>query len=204
MVKWRMYSCCSISRPPRTVAAATPYRMRRRALGRLATDFARLEQLDGNARSDASQRAAPPHDIGDALFIDAVLQGNHIAAGREIRLDELGRPFGVVGLHAHEGDIHRRLLREGCDLVQMHGFRMGNLPLFRGHPGELDAVPADGLDMLVPEVDQRHIVAMQRKMSAHIAADGTAAEHHDALTHYFLPPLLGTAVFCPRKRSNRN
>src|SRR6202035_4481857 len=65
--------------------ADAEYRMRRRAFGRLAADFARLEQLDGNARSDASHRAAPTHDIGDALLVDAVLQRNHIAAGREIR-----------------------------------------------------------------------------------------------------------------------
>src|SRR5262249_9787648 len=38
-------------------------RMRRRTLGRLSTHFARLEQLNGNARSDASERPAPPDDI---------------------------------------------------------------------------------------------------------------------------------------------
>src|ERR1700730_7604606 len=163
--------------------ADTEYRMRRRALGRLPTDFARLEQLDGNARSNASQRAAPPHDIGDALFIDAVLEGNDIAAGREIRLDELGDPFGIVGLHGDEGDIHRRLLREGCNLVQMHGLRMRNLPLVLGHPGELETVLAYYLDMLGPVIDQRHVTAMQRKMPAHIAADRAAAEHDDTLAH---------------------
>jgi hypothetical protein len=51
----------------------------------------------------------------------------------------------------------------------------------------------------VPEVDQRHVVAMQRKMSAHIAADGSAAEHYDTLTHYFLPCSLVTSVVCLRR-----
>lgn len=50
--------------------------------------------------------------------------------------------------------------------------------------------------MLGPEVDQRHVVAMQRKMSAHIAADCAAAEHYDTLTHYFLPPWFVTSVVC--------
>src|SRR5262249_28067195 len=58
--------------------ADAEYRMRRRALRRLSTDLARLEQLDGNARSDASQGASPPHDIGDAFFIDAVLERNDV------------------------------------------------------------------------------------------------------------------------------
>src|SRR5205823_14840534 len=90
--------------------------------------------------------------------------------------------------------IHRRLLREGCNLVQMHGSRMRNLPLFLAHPGELKTVLANCLDMLGPEVDQRHVVAMQRKMSAHIAADCAGPEHYDTLTHYFLPHLLVTSV----------
>src|SRR5262249_10742085 len=61
--------------------ADAEYRMRRRALGRLPADFARLEQLDGNARSDASQRSAPPDDTGNALFVDAILGGDDVAAG---------------------------------------------------------------------------------------------------------------------------
>jgi hypothetical protein len=40
---------------------------------------------------------------------------------------------------------------------------------------------------------------MQRKMSAHIAADGSAAEHYDTLTHYFLPCSLVTSVVCLRR-----
>ena len=140
--------------------ADTEDRMRCRALGRLPTDFARLEQLDGNARSDASQCAPPPHDIGDALFIDAVLERNDVAARREVRLHELGHPFGVVGLHAHERDVHRRLLRQRCDLMQMHAFRMRNLPLFLGQPGKFETVLANCIDMLGPKVDQRHVLAM--------------------------------------------
>ncbi len=163
--------------------ADTEDRVRRRALGRLPAHLARLEQLDGNARRDASQRAAPSYDVGDALFIDAVLERNDIAAGREIGLDELGRPFGVVGLHGDEGDIHRRLLRQRCDLMQVHGFRMRNLPLLLRHPGEFETVGANGLDILVPKIDQRHVVAMQGKMPAHVAADCAGAEHYDTLTH---------------------
>src|SRR5258708_24529524 len=43
----------SLSRAAMDLADAE-HRMRRRALWRLPTDFARLEQLDRNARSDAS------------------------------------------------------------------------------------------------------------------------------------------------------
>ena len=69
---------------------------------------------------------------------------------------------------------------------------MRNLPLFLGHPGELETVLAYCLDMLGPVIDQRHVVAMQRKMPAHIAADCASAEHYDTLTHYFLPHLFVT------------
>ena len=80
--------------------------------------------------------------------------------------------------------------------MHMQGFRMRNLPLFLGHPGEFETVFANGLNIIVPEVDQRHVVAVQRKMPAHIAADGAGAEHHDTLTHYFLPNLFVTSVVC--------
>src|SRR5712692_9519831 len=119
-----------------------------------------------------------------------------------MRLDELGRPFGIVGLHAHEGDIHWRLLREGCNLMHMHGFRMRNLPLLLGHPGEFETVLADCLDMLVPEVNHRHVLVMQRKMSAHVAADCAAAEHNDTLTHYFLPAYVGDVSRSGKKTSD--
>src|SRR5262245_4881819 len=174
--------------------ADAEHRMRGRAFRRLSTHLAGLEQLDGNARSDASQRASPPDDTGDALLVDAVLQRNHVAAGRQIRLDELCHPLGVVRLHAHEGDVHRRLPGERSNLVQVHGFRMRNLPLLRRHPGEFETVPANRFDILGPAVDQRDIVAMRRQMSAHIAADGAAAEHDDPLTHDVLP------IFLPRIR----
>ena len=70
---------------------------------------------------------------------------------------------------------------------------MRDLPLFLGQPGELETVLANGLDIIVPEVDQRHVVAMQRQMPAHVTADGAATEHHDTLTHYFLPHLFVTS-----------
>src|SRR5262249_57499197 len=61
---------------------------------------------------------------------------------------------------------------------------------------KLETVPANGVDMLGPEVDQGHVVAIERKMSAHIAADCAAAEHHDTLTHHFLPHVFVTSVVC--------
>src|SRR5262245_16750127 len=70
--------------------------------------------------------------------------------------------------------------------MQMHRIRMRDLPLFRGQSGEFKTVLANGFDVLGPKVDQRHVVAMQRKMSAHIAANCAAAEHYDALTHHLL------------------
>ena len=75
----------------------------------------------------------------------------------------------------------------------MQRFRMRNVPLFLGHAGELETVFADGLDIVVPEVDQRHVVTVQRQMPADITADGAAAHHHDTLSHYFLRILLATS-----------
>ena len=77
----------------------------------------------------------------------------------------------------------------------MQGFRMRNLALFLGHPREFETVLANGLNIVVPEVDQRHVVAMQCKVSAHVATDGTAANHHDSLSHHFLPHFLAEASY---------
>jgi hypothetical protein len=84
--------------------------VRRATLASAPVDVAGLRQIDRDAARNAPKRLAPADDAGDRLFIHAVLQRHDVTVRRQILLDQGGGPGGVVGLHAHEGDVDRRLL----------------------------------------------------------------------------------------------
>ena len=90
--------------------AGAKYGVRRPALAGAPVDVAGLRQVDRDAARNASKRLAPPDDAGDRLFIHAVLQRHDVAVRRQILSDQHRCPGGVVGLHAYEGDVDRRLL----------------------------------------------------------------------------------------------
>src|ERR1700730_12377466 len=97
-------------RDPAVDFAGAKYGVRRPTLASAPVDVAGLRQVDGNAARNAPKRLTPADDAGDRLFIHAVLQRHYAAARRKILLDQGGGPSRVVGLHAHEGDVDRRLL----------------------------------------------------------------------------------------------
>src|SRR6266478_9266925 len=106
--------------------AGAKYGVRRPTLAGAAMDVTGLRQVDRDAARNASERLAPADDAGDRLFIHAVLQRHDIAVRRQILLDQRGRPGRVVGLHADEGDVNRRLLGQLLcvrDVKRAHGNR---------------------------------------------------------------------------------
>src|SRR5712675_2905677 len=170
-------------RGPAVHFTGAKYGVRRPTLAGAPMDVAGLRQVDRDAARNAPKRLAPAYDAGDRLFIHAVLQRYHVAVRRQILLDQRGGPGRVVGLHAHEGDVDRRLLgqllRVG-DVQRAHGDGE-----FCDIPGVGDAQPVlpHVLDMLGPWIDERHVLAGLHHMGAGIPADGTRSDDSDLPTH---------------------
>src|SRR5712672_2349921 len=172
-------------RDPAVHFAAPKYGVRRSALAGAAVDVARLRQVDRDAAGNAPQRLAPADDAGDRLFIHAVLQRHDIAVRRQILPDQRGSPGRVVRLHAHEGDVDRRLLGELLrvrDVQHAHGNRE-----FRDVPcvGDAQSVLPHVLDVLGPRIDERHVLARLHHMGAGIPANGTSSDDSYLPTHAF-------------------
>ena len=171
--------------------AGAKYGVRRPALAGAAVDVAGLGQVDRDAARNAAERLAPADDAGDRLFIHAVLQRHDVAVRRQILPDQHGGPGRVVGLHAHEGDVDRRLLGELLrvgDVQRAHGDRE-----FRDvhGVGDAQAVLPHVLDMLGPWIDERHVLARLHHMGAGISADRARSDDSDLPAHVFLPALAG-------------
>ena len=102
-------------------------------------------------------------------------------------LDQRGGPGRVVGLHADEGDVDRRLpgqLLRVRDMQRAHGNRE-----FRDVPGvgDAQAVLPHVFDMLGPWVDERDVLAGLHHMGAGVAADRTRSDDRYLPPHAFLP-----------------
>ena len=71
------------------------------------------------------------------------------------------------------------------------------------HPGDAKPVPADGLDVLAPGVDQAHLLARQREQPAIGSAHRPRSDHHDPHPSVLLlvGPLVRRAA--ARLHSNR-
>ena len=184
-------------RDPAVHFAGAKYGVRRPALAGAAVDVAGLRQVDRDAARNAPERLAPADDAGDRLFIHAVLQRHDVAVRRQILPDQRGGPGRVVGLHAHEGDVDRRLLGEPLrvrDVQRAHGNRE-----FCDVPGvgDAQAVLPHVLDMLGPWIDERHVLARLHHMGAGIPADGTRSDNSYLPTHAFLPAFLAAEASAP-------
>src|SRR5882757_5888018 len=99
-------------------------------------------------------------------------------------------PGRVIGLHAHEGDVDRRLpgqLLRVRDVQRAHRNRE-----FRDVPGVGDAQPVlpHVLDVLGPWIDERDVLARLHHMGAGIPADGSRSDNSYLPTHAFLPAFL--------------
>jgi hypothetical protein len=177
--------------------AGAKHGVRRPVLAGATMDVAGRGQVDRDAAGDAAERLAPADDAGDGFFIHAVLQRHHVTIRRQILLDQHGRPGGVVGLHADEGDVDRcfpgQLLRVG-DVQRAHG----NLE-FRDvlGVGDAQAVLSHVLDMIGPWIDERDVLARLHHMRAGISADRTRSDDRYLPAHVVLPFLA--AKVAPRQ-----
>ena len=170
--------------------AGAKHRMRRSVLAGAAVDVAGFRQVDGDAAGDAAERLAPADDASDGLFVHAVLQRHDVAVRRQILLDHHGGPGGVVGFHADEGDVDRRLPGELLRVGEVQRAD-GNRKLRNVHGvGNPQAVFAHVLDMLGPGVDERDVLARLHHMGPGITADRARANDGYLPTHAFLPGFL--------------
>ena len=160
----------------------------------VALDMAGSDQFRGKHAGNAANRALRPRDACDCLLVHAVLQRHHEAVRRQILADHRGRPFGVVGLHADEGDVDRFALRQFLNLGQMDRLDGHGAAFLRGHAVEADAVLGHVVDMVRPGIDERHILAATGQMAARITADRTGADDDNLLTHGISPK-----PGCPRR-----
>src|SRR5712672_2197877 len=178
--------------------AGAKYGVRCPTLASSPMDVAGLGQVDRDAARNAAKRLAPADDAGDRLFIHAVLQRHDIAVRRQILLNQGRGPSRVVGLHADEGDVDRRLpgqLLRVRDVQGAHGNRE-----FRDVPGvgDAQAVLPHVLNMLGPWIDERHVLARLHHMGAGIPANGTCSDNGYLPPHAVLPALLA-AQRLPRR-----
>src|ERR1700754_1364361 len=177
-------------RPLRDAAvhlAGAKYGVRRAMLAGAAVDVAGHRQVDRNAAGNAAERLAPADDAGDGLFIHAVLQRHHKTVRRQILPDQHGGPGGVVGLHADEGDVDRRLLRQLLRIREVQRAHRDRKFLDVHGVGDAQAVAPHVLDMLGPWVDEVHVLARLHHMGAGIAADRTRSDNRYFPAHAFLP-----------------
>jgi hypothetical protein len=172
--------------------------MRRAMLGGAAMNVTGLRQVHGDARCDTAKRLAPADDAGNRFLVHAVLQRDDITVRRQILLDQHRRPRGVIGFHAHEGDIDRLLLGKLLGIGDVKGaHRHGEFRLLH-RVGDAQAVLSHVLDMLRPRVDEGYVFAGLHHVGAGIAADRAASDKGDFFAHCFLPILateLATDVF---------
>jgi len=164
-----------------------------------AEGFAALLALDPTL--DASANVAPMTEAARSVQTlvvteavrDATIGGRKVKRGGTIvinvtdasKLPSIAEPFFLdfsANVSFHPCMTPEDLGKAGLDDGNLAGFFQTSQIKAHG-----EGVFANGLDIIVPEVDHRHVVAMQRKMSADIAADGAAAEHHDTLTHTSSP-----------------
>src|SRR5471032_540032 len=85
----------------------------------------------------------------------------------------------------------------------MHGLGVPDRELLlRRHAVELQSVLADGLDVLGPEIDQRHVLARMGKIAADIATQRADTHHCNPLAHvpYSLWFKARRALPCARAR----
>ena len=159
----------------------------RAALAGGAAHVTRLAQIDGDRTGDAAHRLAPADDVRDRLLVHAVLQRDDEAAGRQILADQRGCPFGVVRLHADEGDVDRLLLGKLLRIRHVHRAHLGGEFRNVADVADLQAVALHLLDMRGPRIDERHVLAGVRHVCSGIAADGAHAHECDLVAHVSLP-----------------
>src|SRR3989442_887811 len=109
----------------------------------------------------------------------AVLRRDDVAIGGQVPECQLSRPRRVVHLHGDECDLV--IARQAGRLVEVDGGGARFEGLVR--PGHRQAALSDGLDLLGPGIDERHVVSGARQEGPEVASDGPGADEEKSLTH---------------------
>src|SRR5262249_35505975 len=146
-----------------------------------------LVELRRDQARDAADDATPAYVLRDALLVDAVLQRDDEAVGREIFLDHHRRPFRVVRFHREKHDVDGLLLHQVLHFAEVHGADRDGVFFLRGNARELEAVLAHVLDVLGPGIDERDVVARARQVPPDVAAQCARSYEYDSLAHLCSP-----------------
>ena len=150
------------------------------AFGDAADDVAGADQLHDDLGGDAAQRFAPADDVGDGFLVHAVLQRDDTAGGCQIILHQHGRPGGVVGLDADEGDVDGFFALQTLEFGQVVGLDRHGEAFLRRRAFQGDAVGAHLLHMLWPGVKERDVQALLGEIAANVSADSAGADDENA------------------------
>ena len=154
------------------------------ASGRAAARYmGRLPEGDGDAGHHAADLILVAYDGRGELVVHAVLAVDDYAAGSEQTLDEVARPFGIVGLHGEEDDVEVVLELPGVG--EMHGVDGdGEVALAAGCA---QPVRVHRVDVLTPHINQGDVMPFACQERAYVATRGARAEYAYSLCHL---PLL--------------
>ena len=123
-----------------------------------------------------------PSHTRDALVVEAVLEVDHDALGREVLERHRRRPLGIVRLDRDEDGIER--LGDRLQLVDVQGLHRDQVLAARAAQAEPDVLHL--LHVLRPLIDQRDVAARPREHSADYTPDGACADDGDSLDHVVL------------------
>jgi hypothetical protein len=117
--------------------------------------------------------------------------------------DQHGRPGGVVGFHADEGDVDRLLFGELLGVGDVEcAHRDGEFRLLH-RMRDAQAVLAHVLDMGRPRIDEGHVLAGLNHVCAGIAADRAGTNDRNFSAHSVLPYRQLALSLAANKRARR-
>ena len=136
-------------------------------------DLARALHVGALQGLAAQHLAGGPEDLGDDVLVsEAVLEGDrHRVVVEQVSGGLDGLPSGG-GLALHDDDVvrpQRGNVRRGDDVLLE-----GPVP---ADPGQLEAVFVDGLDVLLPLVDEGDLQAVLGEQASEEAAHGARPQH---------------------------
>ena len=154
------------------------------ALGGHAAYAGRFVKFYRDHGGDHAHRAFAADYGGNRVFIHAVLQRHRVTVLRQIRRHRFSYAFGVVRLDRDENDVKRLLPGQRGEVVVMERFRLIDREFFFvGNTIEFQPARADSLDILRPQINQRHILPAVCKIATDIAAQRAGAHKRNVFSH---------------------
>ena len=121
---------------------------------------------------ESANRTLWSDNAGNRLFIQTVLDGDHITILREVRFQGLGRGCRVLAFHTEQDFTKTAVqgrrcggLKGCCELVE--------------RPSDGEASFVHSVDMVRDEIDHQYWPASPRQIGANGAADGPRAPDQD-------------------------